>query len=182
MRLIVRDDAVARQVWPRVHRHQTRRLLYADMESGQRGPFCFGSHSNAISGNWLDRSFLPGSTALPVHTGQPQPVPVRALIRACHSWPCSQRHQTFRLLPLLTSDGVRPPLRTGSHSARSVVSRSCPQYSFNVRRHPPCPYHTGQNSHFVLLNAGNFLCNSKIHYLHTITIPQYFLIFKHNMF
>ena len=63
------------------------------------------------------------------HFGQPIPFDFveRVAICASHSWPFSQRHQTFLLLPAITSAGMRVPFFVGCHSAASqgcVVARS----------------------------------------------------------
>ena len=55
-------------------------------------------------------SFSPGIITRPAQTGQPVPSKVRDWTETRHVCPFSQRHQTLRLVPKVTSRGVSEPL------------------------------------------------------------------------
>ena len=58
-------------------------------------------------------SFSPGIITRPAQTGQPVPSKVRDWTETRHVCPFSQRHQTLRLVPKVTSRGVSEPLGAG---------------------------------------------------------------------
>ena len=103
-------------LWPSGHRHQAARLLYEETCWGVRAPFFSRSHCWANWGKRVARSFSPGTTCLPAHTGQPAPSTAREAMAACHTWPLAHCHQTFRRLPATTSWGERVPFFVGCHS------------------------------------------------------------------
>ena len=67
--------------------------------------FFVGCHWAARAGKAEAKSFTPGRTSRPAHTGHPDPPLVRLVTLACHSGPASQRHQAFRWEPGATWSG-----------------------------------------------------------------------------
>lgn len=96
--LWARELTSARHSCPFSQRHQTFRCAPATTSWGASAPFFVGCHCFARSGLVAAKSLYPFWMARLVHTGQPRPT-TRDLTMACHSWPCSHRHQTCRLLP-----------------------------------------------------------------------------------
>ena len=115
---LVRDSTLACHSWPLSQRHHTLRLVPAVRSSGVRLPFRVGCHWAASSGRRVARSFSPSASLRLAQTGQPQPFTL-VFTSACHSWPFSQRHHTFRWLPGSTSLGVSAPFLVGCHWAAS---------------------------------------------------------------
>lgn len=99
--------------------------------TGTRSSPCTGSVPQHFSCSYRNNVFLFSDYlytrgVLPAQTGQPAPC-VRDLMLACHSWPRTQRHQTFRFEPLVTSPGDSGPFLFGCHCAANrgdTVSRS----------------------------------------------------------
>ena len=117
----VRDFTIARHSCPCGHSHHTSLWLPGSTSSGRRLPFFVGCHSPAISGKRAARSFSPGTTRLPPQLGQPVPLFARENTSACQVCPFGQRHHTRRLLPDVTTSGVRLPFFSSSHSSSSSV-------------------------------------------------------------
>lgn len=112
---MVRADTIAVYSCPREQSHQTFLLLYGVTPSGVKFPLRAGCHCAEISGKWVARSFSPGITILPAHTGQSELFPALAVTVACHSWPLSHCHHTLRRVPATTSWGVKLPFLSGCH-------------------------------------------------------------------
>ncbi len=83
------------------------------------------SASTARSGRVVARSLYPGSTDLPLQTGQPFPL-LRSLTRADHSWPRAHRQSTLLLLNCVTVVGSNSAstARSGRVVARSLYPGS----------------------------------------------------------
>ena len=86
---------------------------------GVKSLFFDGCHSCAKLGFSVARQ-LERTAIRPLQTGQPLPFNLLE-IKDCHSWssPISHFHQTFLLLPGVTSFGVRDSFLVGCHSLTS---------------------------------------------------------------
>ena len=110
-------------VWQRSC-HPEHRALAADQQySPLLGNFrrTLAFHRPALS----VRCFLFVLTA-PTQTGQPLTLArVRENTAACHTCPSVQHHQTFLLLPRVTSDGSSSPFNDRCHSFASFGLKVC---------------------------------------------------------
>src|SRR5262249_16466499 len=98
------------------HSHQIFLLDPETMSLGERCPFLVGCNSAAISGKSV-ASELVTETCFPGEDGQHEPILVRLVIVACHSWsgPFGHFHQTFKCDPTATLSGVVSPFFVGCH-------------------------------------------------------------------
>ena len=83
----------------------------------------------------MARSFSPGSTVLPVHTGQSAPW-LRENTAACHVCPWGHCHHTRRRLPGATAAGVSPPFLVGCHCRARAGYRVAKSFSPGLIRRP----------------------------------------------
>mgnify|MGYP000163994202 CR=1 FL=1 len=120
---------------------------------GVRLPFRVGCHWAASSGRRVARSFSPSASLRLAQTGQPQPFTL-VFTSACHSWPFSQRHHTFRWLPGSTSLGVSAPFLVGCHwaasSGHSVAKSVSPGHAMTPLQKGAACVVAGPARHFCL--------------------------------
>jgi hypothetical protein len=105
----------ANQEWPEEHFHQAFLFDLEVTPCGDVPSFFKTSHSDAISGKAVARSFTPWMGNLPEQNGHPLPRLVRLAMVAAQECPEEHFHQTDLFDPSWKFEGSKPSFFSTSH-------------------------------------------------------------------